>query len=310
MEAALALTLPVFAIVLLGYLAVRFNYIPQAAADGLLRFVVAVAVPLVVFRAMLRVGVPNNLGNVFEIWGAYFLAALAVMLIGYFGARAVPDLRRDGTAIALAGSHGNLMVAGLPAVIMILGIKYVFALSLVVGLHGLVMALLAAVVPAVASGKTKSMAGDLKAAAVAQVKSPILIALVLGVVLNEAGLALPAQVDTVILQLGNNLVAPLALFALGGVLVRYSFGKDRTEAAAVAALKLVAFPLIAWLLAKHLFTLPNSWVWVAVLLAAMPAGFQLDAPEGQAVEAPRTAVLASTLAAVVTVTAATMVLRG
>ncbi len=310
MESALTLTLPIFAIALLGYLAVRFNYLPQSAADGLMRFVVAVVVPLVVFRAFYRVGIPNNINNVLEIWGAYFGGAAAVMLAAIFAARSIPELRGKGMSVAMAASHGNILTAGLPVVVLIVGFKYIFAISLVVGLHGLFMALLAAILPPLVTGKTTSLPQGVKAVAVAQIKNPILIAVVAGVVLNEVNLTLPKHVDTLVLRLGNNLAAPLALFALGGALARYSFGKDRTEAGMITALKLGAHPLIAWLLAKHVFTLPPTWIWVAVFMAAMPAGFQLDAPKGRGVETPGTAVLGSSVLAVVTITATYMILKG
>jgi predicted permease len=78
----------------------------------------------------------------------------------------------------------------------------------------------------------------------------------------------------VIATLGDT-AGPCALFALGGVLAQYPVTGGLREAFAVSFVKLVLHPAIVWVLATQIFDVQESWVWVAVLLAAMPAGINV-----------------------------------
>ena len=78
-----------------------------------------------------------------------------------------------------------------------------------------------------------------------------------------------------ILRILSSALYPCSLFALGGMLVRYKFSDQLQEAGAVSALKLAVHPLIVWVLAGPLLGLRNDWVWVAVMLALMPVGFNM-----------------------------------
>ena len=71
------------------------------------------------------------------------------------------------------------------------------------------------------------------------------------------------------MQLLASAAVPCSLFALGGVLVRYRIGGDLQQAMAASGLKLVAHPMLAWVLAKLVFGLSGAWTWVVVMLAAM-----------------------------------------
>ena len=87
MEKSFVLLLPVVAVVALGYLTVRFGYLGQAAADGLSRFVVAVAVPAFLFRTLVRADLPADVGKVWGLLLSYYLGTIAVYLIGVAVAR-------------------------------------------------------------------------------------------------------------------------------------------------------------------------------------------------------------------------------
>ena len=50
MQAILAVTFPFFALVLLGYLAVQRNFLPESAIPGLNGFVLFFALPCMLFR--------------------------------------------------------------------------------------------------------------------------------------------------------------------------------------------------------------------------------------------------------------------
>jgi predicted permease len=211
----------------------------------------------------------------------------------------------EQNALAAGASHANVVLLGIPAVVLILGIKQAAPLVLVIGIHGLVMVLLATIVQHVRRRRARGLLGAFKDILLDQVKNPILVAFAAGLVYARLDLPLSGPADIVFRFLGSAAV-PCGLFALGGTLVRCRIGGDLQQAAAASALKLVAHPLIAWVLAKPVFGLPGAWTWVVVMLAALP--FETDANgksrrAGAGAEAAGTTAALSSVAAAVTVLA-------
>lgn len=280
MELIISSVLPVVIIVAIGYLTARFNYISSSVIDGISRYVFAIALPALIFRNMANGGLPGDLGPVWQILLSYFIGALAVLVLGIVIARfAMNSGQAEQNIIAVGASHSNMVLLGVPAVLMILGTKYVVPLSLVVGLHGVLMAVLLTLVVRIRAGKAGEAPLAAWQAALGQAKNPVFIALALGILYDIAGdmLDVPRLPDMAnsILRTLSSALYPCSLFALGGMLLRYRLGAYVKEAAAVTALKLAAHPLIVWAIAKPVLGMPNSWVWVAVTLALMPVGFNM-----------------------------------
>ncbi len=309
MEATLLMVLPVIAVVVAGYAAAKFRYLSESVFDGLAQFVFLVAVPIFIFRTMARTTLlDKSLGNLGEFLGLYFLAAAGAMVVGMLVARfALQGAAGEQAKLGIAGSHSNMVLLGIPAVTLIVSNQVVTPMLLLVGLHGMAMALLVAVALRVQGGR----GGDPVQAVIEHAKSPIFIALVAGIIFGKLDLSLPAKINSVLSMFAETAV-PCGLFALGGALVRYKVGERTQFEMTAAAVKLVAHPLIIWLVAKQLklFTIPNSWVWVAVMLAAMPAGFELLARGKRAdKEIPGSTILVTTGLAAITVTVLTHIIR-
>jgi predicted permease len=307
MEAIFWLMLPVVIIVGLGYTAVRFDFVSQAANEGITRFVFAIALPALMFRNLAISDIAGNMQFIWKLLTGYYGGAFAVMLLGIIIARmAFGKGRAEQHIIAVGASHSNLILLGVPAVLLLLGNPSgtVTPLLLVVGLHGLIMAILLTVVSRVRAGKSGELPNAIWQTIVNQAKNPIFIALVAGVLYSVFDLPdLPATANRILRILGNA-VLPASLFGLGGMMVRYRFAGQMPEAAAVTALKLVAHPLIVWFIAGPLVLGLNNWAWVAAMLAAMPVGFNMHnmasrSQQGAALASTATAL--STLLSVVTV---------
>lgn len=280
MEEIILSALPLAVIIGLGYLATRYDYISSSAIDGISRYVFAIALPALIFRNLANGGLPDNPHLVWQILLSYFGGSLAILVLGLMvGKYLFKSGQAEQNIIAVGASHSNMVLLGVPAVLMLLGARLVGPLVMLVGLHGLLMAVLLTIVIRVRAGKAGEIPSAAWQAALGQVKNPIFIALVLGIAYDLAGNMvdmprLPEILNSILRTLSSALY-PCSLFALGGMLVRYNFGGQIQEAAAVSALKLVVHPLIVWVLAKPLLGLSTSWTAVAVMLAVMPVGFNM-----------------------------------
>ena len=97
------------------------------------------------------------------------------------------------------------------------------------------------------------------------------MALVGGLVFQALGLTLPRTVDVWAGLIGDA-AGPCALFSMGASLRAFRIGGALPRAAVMMTLKLVLLPLLVWLLATQVFTVPPFWTAVAVITAALPCG--------------------------------------
>lgn len=301
MQAIILSILPYVAIAVIGYLAVRFDYVSPAANDGISKFVFVVALPALIFYTLATKDVAGNQVFIWKVLASYYGGALAVLILGIaIGQYVLKTGKAEQNILAVGASHSNMILLGVTLAVMLIGKKVLMPVVVIVGLHGMLMAILLTAVLRIRAGK----AGEVPSAAwgviVSQAKNPIFIALIAGIIYSVAGAPqLHASVASMLKMVGNA-TYPAALFALGGMLVRYKFAGNGAEASVVTALKLVAFPVIVYLLANKLFGL-NNWAWAAAMLAAMPVGFNMHnmasrSPKGTAIAS--SAILVSTILAV------------
>lgn len=304
METAFFDVLPVVAVAAIGYIAVRFGLVSQAANDGISRFVFAIVFPAFIFRNLMYSNVAGNIQFIWKILASYYLGAAAVLVLGMVIAGM---MFRAGKAeqhiIGVGASHSNVVLLGVPAILMLLGPRATIPMIFIVGLHTLFMAIILTAVGRAQAGRVGELPQAVWHTLVGQAKNPIFIALVAGVLYSMLDLPrFPGEAVSV-LNILSDALKPAALFALGGMLVRYNFSGQAAEAMAVSALKLVAFPVIVLLLAKSVFGL-NTWAWYATFLAAMPSGFNVHnmASRSQAgASMASTAIVLSTLASIISV---------
>lgn len=309
MEATIYLILPIFVLLLAGLLCVKLGYLSQDVTYGVLRYGFAVAIPVYVFRSMARAGLPNKIDDFFEILGSYYIAAVIAMVLGMVVAKALfQSGAAEQRALGIGSSHSSVVLLGVPAVLLILG-RYNQALVLIIGLHAVLMPLIVVLVSGIAARKFGGLGMAMFASLSKQWKNPILVGMVLGIAINLFGWTIPKAVDSLLLMIAGSAV-PVLLFGFGGVLARYRLGGDLGKPAVVSALKLVVHPLLAWVLAAQVFSIPGGWVWVAVVLAAMPSSMGMEMPPQKAGgDAAGTAVALSTVLALLTVIVITYIIK-
>lgn len=273
MESVLDNILPTFAIVLIGWLVTRLGLFRELAVDGVAQYVFNIAIPLMLFRTTSELVIPGAIP-----WGlllSYYAGAAIAFFIGMLVSGA---LFHNGLALqgAFGGgaAYSNTVLLGIPVVLGILGEAATVPLFVLIGVHGLVMVPVIVTVICVGRRQGGAIGKVVREIASELVHNPIVVALAAGAAWGLYAPALPGPIDTVITTLGDT-AGPCALFALGGVLARYPLGGGLGEAAAISVVKLVLHPAAVWVLATYAFDVPAAWVWVAVLLAAMPAGINV-----------------------------------
>lgn len=270
MLSVLNVVAPVFALIGLGYLAVRWKIYPREGVSGLITFVNTFAAPCLLFRAMLTV----DFGTAFNpaIIGPFYVGAFFMMVFGYLAARRGFG-RTPGESVAsgFAAMFTNTVLVGIPIMQRAYGEEAMPIVYSIVGLHA----------PLLMTGSMFFMElmrrdGGKLSAALGQglkksVTNPLLIGIGLGLAGNMLGIELTGVLEDTTLLLASA-VMPVALFGLGGALNEYRLAQSWGQAALMSGLKLIIHPLIAWVLMVPVLGVDPQVARYGVVLAAMPAG--------------------------------------
>ena len=273
MESVLETILPTFGIILIGWLTARLGLFRELAVDGVAQYVFGIAIPMMLFQSTARATIPTEFP--LDLLLSYYLGALAAFAVGMLAAGSLfhNALAQQGV-FGGASAHSNTVLLGIPVVLGVLGEDATVPLFVLIGVHGLIMVPLIVTVIGIGRRQGGTIAKVARETVGDLVHNPIVVALLAGALYGLYAPPLPMAAERVVSALAGT-AGPCALFALGGVLARYRLAGELGEAAAVSAVKLIVHPLVVWALATYVFTVPPSWVWVAVLLAAMPTGINV-----------------------------------
>jgi len=266
------IVLPVFAIILAGYLAGRLGLLGTASAEALNRFVFYFALPPLLFISTARVDADDLLRGQFV--AAYLGGLLLTFVLGLAGARFLFGHRgREMAAMhGMAAVFANTGYVGIPLYLAAFGPERLLPAVLATVATNLV--LVGCVTAIIETGRHREagLVAALGHAAAAVARSPLFLAPVAGILMGSLGLGhwLPQPVVNFCELLGST-AGPSALFALGLSLVGRSLNVDWAELGWIVALKLAVQPLLTLALVTYVFALDPFWAKSAVLLAAMPS---------------------------------------
>ena len=293
-------TLPFFALIGTGYVAGRTRFFSAEATAYLTRFVFyfALSAMLFGFAANLDVAAIFDWPFVF----AYTLGTGLVWLLVAAVALARGTSREEAVFEAHTGVIGNVGFLGIPMLALLLGPQSVGPVLLVLAVDLIVFSsILTMAVTGLRAGRVSARTFGILAVGLAE--NPMIVSVILGIAWGATGLALPGPVAEFMTLLGAA-ATPCALFAIGASLAGRS--AERVEVAGWLALaKLVLHPAAVagacWLLGVGGYA-----AGVMISAAALPVAgnvFILAQHYRVAPQRVSTAILLSTAASVLTVTA-------
>ncbi|MDR1935121.1 MAG: AEC family transporter [Candidatus Accumulibacter sp.] len=262
------LALPLFSLILVGYLTMRVSGWPASVLDGLTRFAFNLAIPAMLFRLM---GHSSDLPPVdWRLLIAFFGACLIVFILGRLLSWKL--FAFDGAAqsvFAMGGIFNNCVMLGLPLTKLALGDAAVPSVALIIVFNALILWTLVSVSVEWARHGSFSPRG-LARTAKGVLSNPIVASILGGTLFSLTGWTLPELIDSPIAMLGEA-ASPIALIVLGMGLAEYGIRDGIRVSVTVSALKLIVQPLVVWGLA-WLLGLPETETRAAVLLASMSIG--------------------------------------
>jgi malonate transporter len=270
MSDVLAIVLPVFGLIGIGYLAAKTGLVAERASDGLADYVFALAVPALIFSTLSESVAPGSGASPWGYWISYFAAVAVIWTIGMIFARRV--FQRDAREAVIHGfcsAQSNTIFLGIPLILQAYGEAGAVPLFLLLAVHLPLMMAAASVMIEAADAEDAGFRFWRFVRTLAT--HPILLALLAGLIAQLLGVRAPEAVKPILDGLSAS-ASPVALVAMGLALSRYGFRADPKAASVVTVLKLVFHPLLVYVLAVYAFELEPVFTGVAVLFAALPSG--------------------------------------
>ena len=261
-----SLILPIFAIILSGWVAGASGYLPRTLAGPLMQFAYFIAMPALVFLTVAK----EPLGSLLE-WrflaafgGGSLICFVAVLLAVRIVGRA--SLGKSAMLGAIVSMTNTGFVA-LPILRALQGGPGVLAAAVATVFVGAIMFPVLLVLLEI---DQHTDSGKIRAGALARQigTNPVILATLLGLLWSIIGLTLPVPVATYLGILGEALT-PCALFAIGLDLSISELRGHLSRYAMLTAMKLVAMPMLVYGLCI-VVGLDRTFTIAAVICAAVP----------------------------------------
>lgn len=266
----LALTMPIFIIISLGFFAVKSKVLTGEGVKVFGVFLIYFAVPALLFNAMSS----RSLGEIIQVdyLLVYALGSLFAFFFVFVLAKVLRGQNISSAAIyGMGGSFANTIMIGYPIASAILGsvVLVPFALILLVEIL-LVMPLTLILADLGArKGEGKKLSQVIISIFLTIIKNPIIIGIAFGILFSIFSIEVPAMIVTGIDLLAKT-VTGLGLFAVGGMLAQCKYEDKIPDISIILLGKLLIHPVAVLVLFMLIGDVDPLMQIAAVIIAGAP----------------------------------------
>lgn len=263
------ITAPIFIIIALGYLCVRFKVIDAKHAKGMGSMVMNVALPALMFNAIADMPFQQVILPHYLI--TYALGSVMAFMVGVMLTKVI--WRQDNVSAALnstALSFSNSAFIGYAVVATIIGSDKAAAyLSMGVLIENLLILPMLFIMANLDPASNKSLTSILLGIGKNFTRNPLIIAIVVSVIFSIFSIPIP-QLIAGTAQMLTGAAAPVALFVIGMSLYGLELKGDLPKITTIGLGKLILHPLMVLL---AIILIPGGMLqdkYVAMLFASAP----------------------------------------
>jgi malonate transporter len=261
------LALPFFGLIFLGLLCGKLKQIPDTGLAWMNFFLIYVSLPCLFYRVLAQTPL-QQLAN-----PRFILATVLATGLMFAAAFAIGWLFRrhlgEATIAGLSGAYGNIGYMGPGLALATLGPAANVPVALIFCFDTLILFALVPFLMALADPRHESLAATAREIVKRIVLHPFIIATALGVASAAIQFEPPVALDR-LMQFLQNAAAPCALFVLGVTVALRPMQRMPWEVPFTVTIKLLLHPLVVLMLLSLLGPFDTTWVYTAVLMAALP----------------------------------------
>jgi malonate transporter len=298
----LALILPVFGVVILGFVCAKFDVVPASVAEALVQFVYHICLPALMFHIVAGDSLDAILN--WKFWLAFGGGLLLVLgAVAIFGWRWLGDTLPERSILTFSAVQTNSGFVALPILHVIFGARGVPPAAIAnIIIAAVMFPMLATIMEATRSNQSSGRKPVWRLVRDVCL-NPMIWPTVLGVVFAAWAIPVPKPINDVLVILGSAL-APCALFAIGASIDLDHILHDARRISVLSAVKLVVLPLVVLGIGIAIDMAP-FFIIAATLCASVPTAKNIYflASEYHVGEKSAAAMIsATTVAAIVTMT--------
>lgn len=300
MSSIINVVLPVFGLILAGYLCRRTGRLGETASTEINRFVVWLALPALLFQV-------TATSTWAQIWQPGFVASLSAGCVVVFVLTVFYRLRQrraltDASIDGLSAGYANTGFLGIPLCVLVFGDEGLLPAIIATLIVACLLFAVAIILVEISLQAEKHPLRAFLKVGKSLAANPLLIAPVMGAAWAAGGWEL-APAAAKFLSLLGMAAPPCALVSLGLFLAQKQQGRKDGTAGLVAG-KLLLQPLVTGIFAFWVFELPPLWANSALLLSALPTGtgpFMLASFYGREAALVSRVILMTTLGSLLTI---------
>ena len=259
---------PICAVVFLGYIAARTQFITPSLITVMSQFVMKISLPAFLLQALAS-------KHLNDIWSPQYFIAYAggsLLLYGvvFFCCRYFfkASLTESGV-LAMGGSMSNTGFIGTAILTLLIGSHSAIYLSLTLIVENLLIVTLMLIL-AERGLQAPGTAGKsiLTGTLLRILKNPVILSIMLGILCILLDIQLPELLSSTLKMLGQT-ASPLALFVIGGSLIGMNLRSLTAFSWFLTVIKVIVMPLLIFSL-LWAFDVSREMLFIGTLLAALP----------------------------------------
>ena len=303
MLAVIQLVLPLFAIILLGFVAGKLARLPIEGLAWMNFYIIYAALPALFYKLLSStpVGQFAQVGFILISMGSTFTIFSLVYLIAKWRKKN----QSEATIQGLAAAYGNVGYMGVPLGLAAFGPAAAVPVALIFCFENAMHFIVAPLFMALDNGNQQTKLALVRHILVKIFTHPFIVATIAGVLASVFSFQMPEFADKT-LDLLSQTAGPCALFAMGISAALRPLKRIPTELGYIIPMKLILHPVLMYgLLVWLVPDLDPVWLYSAVLLATLPTAtnvFVLAEQYGVWQERASSTIVITTLLAMVTVT--------
>ncbi|MFV5312847.1 AEC family transporter [Acinetobacter schindleri] len=264
----LTILFPICAVVFLGYIAARTQFITPSLITVMSQFVMKISLPAFLLQALAS-------KHLNDIWSPQYFIAYAggsLLLYGvvFFCCRYFfkASLTESGV-LAMGGSMSNTGFIGTAILTLLIGSHSAIYLSLTLIVENLLIVTLMLIL-AERGLQAPGTAGKsiLTGTLLRILKNPVILSIMLGILCILLDIQLPELLSSTLKMLGQT-ASPLALFVIGGSLIGMNLRSLTAFSWFLTVIKVIVMPLLIFSL-LWAFDVSREMLFIGTLLAALP----------------------------------------
>lgn len=264
----LDLTLPLFGLILLGFVGAKVSRQPVGALGWLNTFIIYFALPAMLYKLVAKTPVDQ-----FASWDFVLInIAVTFFILAFTFVIGLINSKRnlaEATMQGFAGGYGNIGYMGPAIAILALGEKAAIPVAIIFCFENTMHFILAPAMMAVSGLKKQSVFKLLLEVLARIIFHPFILATAAGVL--SAGLQYtPPEVADRLINYLAQAAAPCALFAIGVTLALRPLNRVAGSLFYITPIKLVLHPMLMYVALSYFGNFDPLWVMTAVLLASLP----------------------------------------